>query len=254
MGNRIYRLVQSAVMLSTALVLLLPLSASATDYDLTSTGATATVNGALFKQISPQSTGTGVLDPFLRVQADNVEEGYNTSAKPAPMDDKSGSWTHDLLLSSLAVTNIGGSAYYGFMLDVNENSGDSNNLVSLDAVQIYTSTTAGQNTGSLTSLVGSLRFNLDAASDNTVLLDYALNSGSGSGDMLMFVPTANFSAVPTAEKYLILYSHFGGKGGGFSTSDGFEEWADLAAIPEPGSAVLAGFGMALLLLVRRRRR
>src|SRR6266850_931079 len=171
MENCIYRFVQSAVVVSAAFVALLPLPASATDYDLTTTGATAIVNSALFKQINPHSTGTGVLDPFLRVQANSLEEGYNTSATPPPMDDKSGSWTHDLLLSSVAATNIGGTTYYQFMLDINENTGGSNEFLSLDSVKIYTSTTASQNVGSLTSLVGTLRFNLDAPSDNTVLLN-----------------------------------------------------------------------------------
>src|SRR5262245_29368945 len=50
--------------------------------DLTSKGATGTVNGAIFTQIDPQSTGSGVIDPFVRINpggSDNCEQGFNTS-------------------------------------------------------------------------------------------------------------------------------------------------------------------------------
>ncbi|HEX8898904.1 MAG TPA: hypothetical protein VF751_09420, partial [Chthoniobacterales bacterium] len=43
----------------------------------------------------PQPTGTGVIDPFLRVQANGTEQGYNTSGG-TPFDDKAGPWTHDI--------------------------------------------------------------------------------------------------------------------------------------------------------------
>jgi len=49
------------------------------------------INGALFDFTTAQPTGTGIIQPFLRVQADGVEQGYNTSGAPVPFDDKVGS-------------------------------------------------------------------------------------------------------------------------------------------------------------------
>src|SRR5262249_9048332 len=79
------------------------ISAMASIVDLTTTGASGSIGDAFFQQTGPQPTGTGVIDPFLRLQANGNEAGYNTSASGAVFNDKTGTWTHDLLLSSLKV-------------------------------------------------------------------------------------------------------------------------------------------------------
>jgi hypothetical protein len=71
---------------------------------------------------------------------------------------------------------------------------------------------------------------MDAGGDNWVLLDYRLNSGSGSGDMLMYVPDALFAGAA----YVYLYSRFGEH---FAGDAGFQEWA-----AGEGSAVANQFG------------
>ncbi len=48
---------------------------------------------AIFEFTQPQPTGTGYIQPFLRVQNDPSEQGYNTSGG-TPFDDKAGPWTH----------------------------------------------------------------------------------------------------------------------------------------------------------------
>ena len=150
------------------------IQAKAVELDLRTAGASGTINGAFFDQINPQSTGTGVLDPFLRIQANDQEQGYNSNA--APLDDKSGTWTHDLLLSSLGAVDYKDVDCYQFVLDINENTGSNNELLSLDSVKIYTSTTPNQSVA-LGSLIGTLRYDLDTGGDNAILLDYSLNSG-----------------------------------------------------------------------------
>jgi hypothetical protein len=81
---------------------------------------------------------------------------------------------------------------------------------------------------------------------NEVLLDFQLNSGSGTIDMTLSVPVWQN---PIGSDYVVLYSEFGAKGsttfnGGpanFSYSDGFDEWAiQPAAVPEASSFLMVG--------------
>src|SRR5947207_13622021 len=53
---------------------------------------------SIFQFTQPQPTGTGYIDPLLRVQANGTEQGYNTSGG-TPLDDKGGLCTHDITIS-----------------------------------------------------------------------------------------------------------------------------------------------------------
>ena len=59
--------------------------------DLTGSNGSGTINGAQFVFTTPQPTGTGVIEPFLRLENSPVEQGYNTSGG-TPFDDKAGPW------------------------------------------------------------------------------------------------------------------------------------------------------------------
>ena len=73
-----------------------PTMAVDTMMDLTTSGAIQTYNGGIFEQIEAfaTSTGTGVIQPFLRVQSnDGIERGYNTGGtlglrRNSPVDDR----------------------------------------------------------------------------------------------------------------------------------------------------------------------
>jgi hypothetical protein len=241
---------KTSVLLAAA-VLSTPLLADAAILDLTA-GGSGTINGAIFQTTDQQPTGTGVIDPFLRLQHNTTEQGYNTSGSPLPFDEKAGIWTHDLRLADTRAVIVLGQLYAAFILDINEATGGDNNLLSLNAVQIYTSPTPSQTTTNVSSL-GVLRYNLDSSTDYTVELDYSLNNGSGSGDMLMYVPASAFSGASSSD-YLYLYCEFGNP----HTSDaGFEEWANIGndpvvVVPAPGPVALLGLGT--LLAVGRKRR
>src|SRR5688572_23551309 len=95
---------------------------------LTSLGSTCApaVFGAIYANSIPQPTGTTYIDPFLRLQANSVGEGYKTSG------------ARDLLLSEVPLTNADGT--------INEATGpgDPDNpkdLLSLDQLQIFLSPT-----------------------------------------------------------------------------------------------------------------
>src|SRR3954470_1821463 len=105
--------------------------------DLTS-GGSGTFNGAIFTTTTTQPTGTGVIDSFLRLQNTGTEQGYNTSARPVEFDQKTDpNFTRDLLLSSVPVVNINGTAYRQFLLDINEQHNTAGHLLSLDKLQLF---------------------------------------------------------------------------------------------------------------------
>jgi hypothetical protein len=234
-------------------------SAHASIIDLVN-NQTGAVNGALFHRADFQPAGTGVLNPFVRVQHDNGppnnghsangrEQGYNTSGRPVQYDELTDpNYTRDLRFSEIPVVNVAGVDYLEFVLDINEPNGSTQPLLSLDQVRIYTSATGSQ-TG-LESTLGALRFELGAfLNDNTVTLDYDLNSGSGQGDMRMYIPLSNFAGA-TGDDFVYLYSHFGNMDDDHRTGDGFEEWS-VFAVPSPGAIAL--LAMAGVIGSRRRR-
>src|SRR5438045_8286643 len=176
----------------------------ATVVDLTGSNDSGTINSAQSVFTTPQPTGTGVIQPFLRLENSPVEQGYNTSGG-TPFDDKAGLWTHDLTFGDLQNTQVtlGGASYFKLLLDVNE-PGGSKSLISLDQLQFYTSKVGSQRTSNVGSL-GTLRYTF--SSGDSVILDASRNHGSGSGDMYAYIPTSDFAG--TKETYCVyLYARF----------------------------------------------
>ncbi len=219
--------------------------------ELTTSGASGTIDGAYFVQ-GPGKGGTGVLGPFVRIQAQGnnpTEEGYNTGNTDAMPDVKGGTWTHELLLSEIPITLIGGIPCFEFLLDINQDKNSNPSLLSLDDVEIWVKSGALADATTYASLAnsGATRVyfldRLDAG--NEVLLNYALESGSGVIDMAMYVPVAAFGANPGDHVYL--FSQFGFKGGEYVANAGFEEWAVAADSKTPtfslGNRVFADTGV-----------
>ena len=241
--------IAGAVMLAAA-------PAGAATIDLTLANATATINGAIYTNTNTGSTGTGVIQSFVRVQDNGVADGYNATVRPVMPDvNTSPSFTHDLLLSAVGEVVRGGLTYYEFLLDINQTS--ANPLLSLDQLQIYTRATALTSADELSDLTGAgstLRYNMDAGTDNEVLLNYNLNSGSGSGDLFLYVLKSAFGS---EAEYVYLYSMFGNKGGAYAENDGFEEWAvrdsQATTVPDGGAtAMLLGSVMVGIGMLRRK--
>lgn len=257
----------------------------ATILDLTTAGASDTKTAALggaftVVQVSPQSTGTGVIDSFLRIGQTGQERGYNTSANNPPLDDKAGNFTRALTLAEIPVVTIGTTEYRQFLLDINQtkqncdvtnNDGQlDNSCLSLNQIQIFqaggdpgTSYTAlneaTPTTDALISFDASVatevfrlnNVNMTDAARLEIQLNFSLNPGSGGGDMFLYVPNSDFD---TSLSNVILFSQFGNPRGTYSSNDGFEEWAVLSPVPEPAPIILLGtilFGVAHLF--RRRR-
>lgn len=220
--------------------------------DLTSVGSSGTINGALFEHATVQSTGTGVIDSFVRVQKNNSEQGYNTDGA-FYYDEKGGQFTHSIVIADIPVMTIGGVDYREFLLDINQT--DNKSLLTLDEIQIYLAT-SGNLTGPV-SVLGTPIYDLDALGDSYILLDYTLEPGSGGGDMRAYIPDALFVGNPTST-YVYLYSQFGldTEDLDAETNAGFEEWAvrkqTPPVVPAPAAMVLASIGMGLVGFLRRR--
>jgi hypothetical protein len=103
-----------------------------------------TANGALFEQVRIRPAGTGVFEPFLTIQGNGDEQGYNSSTgnfdtKREPV------WNHEIRFSDLQQTTIGGVAYFGFAIDINEPGGGKADITLTD-LRIYTSPTIQNST------------------------------------------------------------------------------------------------------------
>ncbi len=221
-------------------------SSSAVTIDLT-VDDSGTANGGLFVFGQEQPTGTGVFEPFVRIQhegASGPEEGYNTTREfnDYVMDQLHSVWTHDLLFGDLLAVD----GYYEFHLDLSEPLGGGKNLISLDNVQIYQASTGGQNTANLSEL-GTLLWNMDvgADGDSTVLLDAGREKpGQGLSDMVLYLPESYFAGL-SAGDYIVFYSHLGGLVN-YEAEGTFEEWATITGqgtVPEPLSVLLLGVGL-----------
>ncbi len=224
--------------------------ARATIVDLVN-GDSGSINGAVFQFTQQQPTGTGVIRPFLRVQADPVEQGYNTSGG-TPYDDKAGPWTHNLTFGDLqtSTVSLNGTSYFKLLLDVNE-PGGSKSIISLDQLQFYTSSQGSLTTTTISDL-GTLRYSF--GSGDAVTLDASRNHGSGSGDMYAYIPTSAFAGTSSSD-YVYMYVHFGDAD---PSQGGFEEWALVAnatPVPEMGTLFpVFGLVAAVVLAHALRRR
>ncbi len=237
---------------------------------------TGVVGGTFIVTNMPmQPTGTGNFDPFVRIQQTGQERGYNTSAG-FPLDDQGPiNYTHALNLSDIPIVTINGTDYREFLLDVNQTG---NGNISLNQIQIfqssadvglgYTLAEANSTHDAVISFSSSptLVFQMNNPQNNGTNLndnrEIWINSasGSGSGDMALYVLNSAFANIPGS--YITLFSQFGNPSGTYASNAGFEEWAVLKGgpnrqvVPEPATLAMAALGLIPLALagLKQRRR
>jgi hypothetical protein len=218
--------------------------------DLAASSPQADGNSALFYSTDLQPTGTGVIQPFVRIQAKPTEEGYNTDgAIEFDTKDHTGqNWTHSITLSQVPIVTIGGVDYREFVLDINETSSKLGRFLSMNELEIYTSNTnllssfdrANHTFGTPAGASTSMVYDMDASGDKLVKMDYSQASGSGSGDMFVYIKKSLFGG---GNPYVYLYSKFGNPDG---SDAGFEEWATRPATPAVPLPASVWGGLTLL--------
>jgi len=268
MKNRIKQSVFGGVLVLATV--LLPGSASAVIIDLTAVPTSVgnrvtTADGVVWSQTQQQPTGTGVIKPFLRVQASShpIEEGYNTSIAPLPMDDlgTADQWVHNVLFATVDKS----SGFVKLLLDANQTG--SQPLITMSKFVVWRSTAAGNTATTLAALrteLGTPAYDMDASLGNSQVNlavqttnGFDANNGSGSGDLYVNIPVSFFGGTGA---YLTLYCQFGdGTDPNYVNNDGFEEWAFITG-PQPGvpdggnTLLLLGSALSGLSLITSRRK
>jgi hypothetical protein len=234
--------------LAVAVLMALATATQAGMYDLTYS-TEVTINGGLFTNTDAHSTGTGVMQPFLRLhQRGNatMEQGYNSNWRPNQLDQDN-AWNAALPLSLVPIMDIDGTLYREFLLDINQQGSGNNIYLSLDYLKIYQTgdpSIHGYDTGwpdpIYTLGTGGGDDVPPASTENWIKMAYDL-PGSGWGDLYAYIPNSLFTDSP----YVVLYSMLGNHAPNIA-NDGFEEWGvrgTTPIVPLPGAVLLGVLGM-----------
>ena len=180
---------------------------------------------------SNQASGTGLFDPFVRLQGSPTEKGYNTDGTVA-FDTKTGTWTHAIKVNAIPLVDCDGSGSgtatcWELFVDIND--GNNTKRISLNEVEIWFTTNAN-----LVGFVDPTCFPSGATKEydfSGAILINDVNQGSGRGDLRYLVPTADHTW--NADTYFVLYSKWGTTAasqtaangtGNWGSDGGFEEW------------------------------
>jgi hypothetical protein len=236
------------------------------------------INGALFRDPSVTgSSGSGVFRDLYRLSPPNgqgnvIEQGYN---RPGIMDSSVPNGFDPYLKFGELIQDASQSSYI-FVIDINEANNTTDRYLSLDDLKIWVGGTSDPTTLPTTleqtmSALGVPEYDMNpSGQQNMVMMDATLSSGSGSGDVFVFVPKSFFPQNTDQNANIYIYTKMGSYTGaaGFGAGSTQEQvsipgksiagdsttstiQSGVATIPEPST--FAALALAGLLGFRRRR-
>jgi hypothetical protein len=249
------------VLLGTAVLAALGAGGAATNADQISLLGTGTHSftsnqGTIFSLTDIQPAGSGVFDPFVRIQRDNSEQGYNVAPKmgfeATTMDDKAPSQPNDVNGVIPINTVVDTNHTINLALDYNEPGGNKAGIDLLNLVLVVSSNSLKNGpapngsqdnpfvVGSIPADAGDVTL-YTMSTDTTPPNPFSIhmdatdnlangNGGSGQADLLVQVqvdPTL-LHGIFDSNHYLYVYSLFGGTDGAGllngASEAGYEEW------------------------------
>lgn len=227
-------------------------------------GSLAVINGAALTR-SDLNSGSGSFRDLFRLQNSPTEQGYNRVVSGSDTAIPGG-FNPVITVGDLGTDSTG--LFYVFSVDANE-SNSTPSYISLDSFAVYTGGTSDPATlpaATRAALNSEPTFtnvwDLDESEDNVVLLDNSIGgAGSGSADLLIFIPVTRFAAASDSD-LVYIFAEFGNFSNDFNSEAGHENISALneniagtitSPIPEPSSLLLTTIGALGLLSVRRRK-
>ena len=214
---------------------------------LTSTPVTASTGAVgIWNQAGSFKVGTGVINPFLSVQAAGAEQGFNTDGT-FTLDQTRSQFTNALPLNQVPVIAKNGGSFREFIFDANEANSTPDAQFSIDQFNMWLCNTAAADTFSTRARFESNGncVKLYDLNGKTLLATDANSLGSGGDfDYQILIPDAAFQAAastlhvtadcsyagPDATScgaFIILDVKMGYKGGDWVTGSTFEEFSTL---------------------------
>jgi hypothetical protein len=207
--------------------------------DLTTVGASASVNNLLFEQATPEANRAA--DVFVQLDSGRrISQGYNTNARP--QYDEVNARTHAVRMNDLTPLTANNVVYRVIQLNVNERN--RNPLISLDELRLYVA-----NTGNLSNYRPSQktlggRAPIFDMGDNQVILDARNSGGRQVGDMYLYIPQSILTAGGDSNPFVYVYSKFGVTN---PNTGGVEMWGPAVGVvpppppPPSNNAAVTGF-------------
>lgn len=202
------------------------------------------INGALFRDPSVEgSAGSGTFRDLYRVSPPSgpnnvMEEGYN---RPGIMHTSVPNGFNPYLRMTDLIQDASQSSYI-FVVDLNESNNATDRYLSVDDLKIWVGGTTDPavlpNTLAATmTMFGTPVYDMSpAGQQNFALLDATLSSGSGGGDLFVFVPKSYFPQNADPNAFVYIYTRMGT----YTGAPGFGAGATQEQISIPGKSINSG--------------
>lgn len=208
------------------------------------------INGALFRDPSVDgSAGSGTFRDLYRIsppsgQGNVMEEGYN---RPGVLHTSVPNGFDPYLRMADLIQDASQTSYI-FVVDLNESNNATDRYLSVDDLKIWVGGTTDPAVlpNSLSATMAALgipAFDMNlSGQQNLALLDATLSSGSGGGDLFVFVPKAFFPQNADPNAFIYIYT----KMGSYTGAPGFGAGATQEQISIPGKSISSGSSVSTI--------